>query len=82
MLINAMVKTINVSLSYLNSLMNSKYSKTRRSSMIKLKDLKKVFFFLVGRELGNFGKEIAALGETCFEKVGEIKEFRAGYTFF
>ena len=29
---------------------------------------------LVGRELGRYGKEIAALSETPFAKIGEIKE--------
>ena len=37
---------------------------------------------LVGRELGRHGIEIAALGETRFAEIGEIKEVGAGYTFF
>ena len=37
---------------------------------------------LVGRELGRYGIEIAALNETRFAEVGEIKEVCAGYTFF
>ena len=37
---------------------------------------------LVGRELGRYGTEIAALGETRFEEIGEIKEVGDGYTFF
>ena len=37
---------------------------------------------LVGRELGRNGIEIAALNETRFAEVGEIKEVGAGYTFF
>ena len=36
---------------------------------------------LVGRELGRYGIEIAALNETCFAEIGEIKEVGAGYTF-
>ena len=36
---------------------------------------------LVGRELGRYGIEIAALGETRFAEIGEIKEVGAGYTF-
>ena len=37
---------------------------------------------LVGRELGRYGIEIAALSETRFAEIGEIKEVCAGYTFF
>ena len=37
---------------------------------------------LVGRELGWYGIQIAALSETRFTDVGEIKEVGAGYTFF
>ena len=37
---------------------------------------------LVGRELGRCGIQIAALSETRFADVGEIKEVGAGYTFF
>ena len=37
---------------------------------------------LFGRELGRYGIEIAALSETRFAEVGEIKEVGAGYTFF
>ena len=37
---------------------------------------------LVGRELGSNGIEIAALRETRFAEIGEIKEVGAGYTFF
>ena len=37
---------------------------------------------LVGRELGRYGIEIAALSETRFAEMGEIKEVGAGYTFF
>ena len=37
---------------------------------------------LVGRELGRYGIEIAALSETRFAEIGEIKEVGAGYTFF
>ena len=37
---------------------------------------------LVGRELGRYGMEIAALSETRFAETGEIKEVGAGYTFF
>ena len=37
---------------------------------------------LVGRELGRNGIEIAALSETRFAEIGEIKEVGAGYTFF
>ena len=37
---------------------------------------------LVGRELGRYGIEIAALSETRFEEIGEIKEVGASYTFF
>ena len=37
---------------------------------------------LVGRELGIYGIEIAALSETRFAEIGEIKEVGAGYTFF
>ena len=36
---------------------------------------------LVGRELGKYGIEIAALSKTRFAEVGEIKEVGAGYTF-
>ena len=36
---------------------------------------------LVGRELGRYGIQIAALSETRFADVGEIKEVGAGYTF-
>ena len=40
----------------------------------------------VGRELGGYGIQIAALSETRFKDVGkdvgEIKEVGAGYTFF
>ena len=35
---------------------------------------------LVIRELGKYGIEISALGETRFAEVGEIKEVAAGYT--
>ena len=37
---------------------------------------------LVGRELGGYGIEIAALSETRFAEIGAIKEVGAGYTFF
>ena len=37
---------------------------------------------LVGRELGRYGIQIAALSETRLADVGEIKEVGAGYTFF
>ena len=37
---------------------------------------------LVGRELGRYGIQIAALSETRFADFGEIKEVGAGYTFF
>ena len=37
---------------------------------------------LVGTELGRYGIEIAALCETRFAEIGEIKEVGAGYTFF
>ena len=37
---------------------------------------------LGGRELGRYGIEIAALSETRFAEIGEIKEVGAGYTFF
>ena len=37
---------------------------------------------LVGRELGRYGIEIAALSETRFAEIGEIKEVGAGCTFF
>ena len=38
---------------------------------------------LVGRELGGgYDIQIAALSETRFADVGEIKEVGAGYTFF
>ena len=36
----------------------------------------------VGRELGRYGIEIAALSETRFAEIGEIKEVGSGYTFF
>ena len=36
----------------------------------------------VGRELGRYGIEIAALCETRFAEIGVIKEVGAGYTFF
>ena len=36
----------------------------------------------VGRELGRYGIEIAALSETRFAEVVEIKEVGTGYTFF
>ena len=36
----------------------------------------------MGRELGMYGIQIAALNETRFADVGEIKEVGAGYTFF
>ena len=36
----------------------------------------------MGRELGRYGIQIAALSETRFADVGEIKEVGAGYTFF
>ena len=36
----------------------------------------------VGKELGRYGIEIAALSETRFAEVVEIKEVGAGYTFF
>ena len=35
----------------------------------------------MGREFG-YGIQIAALSETRFSEVGEIKEVGAGYTFF
>ena len=35
----------------------------------------------VGRELGRYGIEIAALSETRLAEIGEIKEVGAGYTF-
>ena len=37
---------------------------------------------LVGRELERYGIQIAALSDTRFADVGEIKEVGAGYTFF
>ena len=37
---------------------------------------------LFGRELGRYKIEIAALSETRFAEIGEIKEIGAGYTFF
>ena len=37
---------------------------------------------LVERELGRYGIEIAALSETRFAEIGEIKEVGAGYRFF
>ena len=37
---------------------------------------------LVGRELGRYGSQIAALSETWFADVREIKEVGVGYTFF
>ena len=37
---------------------------------------------LVGRELGRYDIQIAALSETRFADVGETKEVGAGYTFF
>ena len=37
---------------------------------------------LVGRELGRYGIQIAALSMTWFADVGEIKEVSAGFTFF
>ena len=37
---------------------------------------------LVGRELGRYGIQIAALSETRFADAGEIKEVGAGYTFW
>ena len=37
---------------------------------------------LVGRELGRYDIQIAALSETRFADVGEIKEVGAGYTFY
>ena len=37
---------------------------------------------LVERELGKYGTEIAALSETRFAEIGEIKEVGTGYTFF
>ena len=37
---------------------------------------------VIGRELGSYRMEIAALSETRFAKIGEIKEVGAGYTFF
>ena len=37
---------------------------------------------LVGRELGRNGIEIAALSETRFAEIWEIKDVSAGYTFF
>ena len=37
---------------------------------------------LVGRELGRYDIQIAALSETRFADVGEIKEVGAGYTFW
>ena len=37
---------------------------------------------LVGRELSRYGIEKAALSETRFAEIGEIKEVGAGYTIF
>ena len=37
---------------------------------------------LVEREPDRYGIEIAALSETRFAEIGEIKEVGAGYTFF
>ena len=37
---------------------------------------------LVGSELGRLRIEIAALSETRFSEIGEIKEVGAGHTFF
>ena len=37
---------------------------------------------LVRRELGRYGIEIAALSETRFAEIGEIKEVGTGFTFF
>ena len=37
---------------------------------------------LVGRELYRYVIEIAALSETRYAEIGEIKENGAGYTFF
>ena len=37
---------------------------------------------VVGRQLGRYGIEIAALSETRFAEIGEIKEDGTGYTFF
>ena len=37
---------------------------------------------LVRRELGRYGIEIAALSETRFPGIGEVKEVCAGYAFF
>ena len=37
---------------------------------------------LIGRELGKYGIEIAALSETRFAEIGEIKEVGTGHTFF
>ena len=37
---------------------------------------------LVGKELGIYGIEIAALSETRFAEIGEIKEAGAALTFF
>ena len=37
---------------------------------------------LVGRELGRYRTEIAALSETRFAEIGDIKEVGASYTFF
>ena len=37
---------------------------------------------LVGRELGRYGIQLAALSETRFADVGEIKVVGAGYTFY
>ena len=36
---------------------------------------------LVGRELGRYRKEIAALSETRFAEIGEIKEVGAVHSF-
>ena len=37
---------------------------------------------LVGRELGRYGIEIAALSKTRYAEIREIKEVDTGYTFF
>ena len=37
---------------------------------------------LVGRELGRYGIEKAALSETHFAEIREINKVGAGYTFF
>ena len=36
---------------------------------------------LVGRELGRYGVEIAALSQTRFAEIGEIKEVGDGYMY-